>query len=558
MLLYYVVLISFSLLSLMLAHLLVLKKREALFILMFLGFFIWLLYFLILSPSWILANGDLIYMLKTYQKVVEQGVYLFNDIELMEVRPNYVLYPTSFILQGILSIVTSINAEVLMYIPLANFASYIAMVAITWMLIRNVKRDLLPIVVLPIFSFLGLSFTSYFVYSQIIRFLILLQLYILIQKMDRITTLILLIPITVASVLGHVQEPHVFAILISLYLLIYSASRYLFKNEHNYKKENIFYLYYIILMVLILTYDIFPAQSVFEGVIMFIKRLIEDFIYTSPEIVSEKLGIAGVVLTPLEVYIILIGYITVAIYVVYIFLKHLVISIKVKNCKLFALTLTPLIYGFIAVIPFFETGILQDLFWRPMWVFLALISTSSKFLTKYNVNYHKTYNKSRNIVKVIYTAVIIALFLFANIIYNRYHLIPSEVYLHEDRTLNLFTNLPTNIQTQLDYFIGKAQHTVIIDSPDMPGYEISKLLWLMLKRSPPNITTYYLDPEITVYNVSYLNGVIKTRNLAPNINIQNNLCIKEACTVIASTTAISRFQNTSVLLVVGDISIGLR
>lgn len=55
------------------------KVKPFLYAMILWGLLLWPMYFLILSPRWVLANGDLMYMYKVYERTINSSQYLFND-----------------------------------------------------------------------------------------------------------------------------------------------------------------------------------------------------------------------------------------------------------------------------------------------------------------------------------------------------------------------------------------------------------------------------------------------------------------------------------------------
>jgi len=116
--------------------------------------------------------------------------------------------------------------------------------------------------------------------------------------------------------------------------------------------------------------------------------------------------------------------------------------------------------------------------------------------------------------------VALSLFAVSNIIYSRYHILASEVYVHESITVKMLASLKKLILTS-DVLHSQV---LIIDTPKYPSYEITRALILLTNKTYNVII--YLDPEISNYYYSYLNGILKSRGLLgdANVMITSELC----------------------------------
>ena len=160
-------LLSISLYSIFFCISVMLKNSRTIIIVALLyGTALWLIYYAVLGPNWIMANGDLLYMYKVSERTFATGRYPFDDQILLSFRPNYVEYPTPFILQTILSMITSIDTLTLMYIPIVMYSSFILITVLTVLLMKRCSRELLPLATIPILSFMS-PYPKYFIYPQV-------------------------------------------------------------------------------------------------------------------------------------------------------------------------------------------------------------------------------------------------------------------------------------------------------------------------------------------------------------------------------------------------------
>ncbi|MGB9831351.1 MAG: hypothetical protein ACPLSP_04670, partial [Fervidicoccus fontis] len=218
---------------------------------------LWLSYFFILSPLWIAANGDLNRMNAVVSKIIENSHYPFNDSLLLIERPNYVQYPTSFIIQAMLSIVTSLSPEILAYsVPVVMYAAYFINVTITILVLKKNRDKMLDLFAhIPSLSFINIILFLYFVYSNVIRSLIFLLIYVLyiiyLNKGDA-RSFILLITVSIAIVVGHSQEPITMLLLLSIYLS-YSLA---FSSNRNKEMLNRYVKFYIVYLMILVSYSL--------------------------------------------------------------------------------------------------------------------------------------------------------------------------------------------------------------------------------------------------------------------------------------------------------------
>jgi hypothetical protein len=475
------------------------QTKYVVLLLMIWGFVVWHLYYTILTPNWILANGDLILMSKVSEETVSRGFYPFNDETLLSIRSNYVLYPTSFTLQAILSITTSIDTQVLMYVPILMYAIYILVIILTILLMKETPSVLLPFVVLPLLSFVSPK-PTYFVYSHVSRALLFLFLYTYVkvffsQKSPRYVVFTLLL-LAISSSLGHSQEPIMFSIFLALLMVL--------PLIHRIKRSLNILIPGFIFISLVMIYNIYIAILTFQGIALFSKRLLLALTpEASIEAVDQKVSIAQGILTREELALVALGFGVMMVYVAVILLRHLIHVLSTKNIYATTLDLAILLYGGIALLPLIIPGIGADLFWRPLWtLFIALalwplaISHSSRGRVYY-----------RQVSMRLILIIMIALFAFSNLILMRLHLVSSDVYTHEALIVD-------NIAKSS--FVRYLQSTesvriILLDSPYQPAYEIRRALTYLMPETRVEIVVQVLQPEVKWYVLSYLNGVTKLR-----------------------------------------------
>ena len=481
---------------------------------------LWLSYFFILSPLWIAANGDLNYMNAVVNKIIENSHYPFNDSLLLIERPNYVQYPTSFIIQAMLSIVTSLAPEILAYsVPVVMYAAYFINVTITILILKKNRDKMLDLFAhIPSLSFINIILFLYFVYSNVIRSLIFLLIYVLyiiyLNKGDA-RSFILLITVSIAIVMGHSQEPITILLLLSIYLFysfIFSSNR----NKENFNRYVKFYLAYLTILV---SYLLYVAITVSRGIIDLLQKILMLLHKSSMEAFETKLSIAQSVLTPSETSLLIISLSITSFYIICVLILHFIRSLKDNSLKNLLNIFTILTYGIISSLPLIIPSILSDLLFRPFWAlatFLAIYPYMYNHdMIRYDNLSHKQLPKFRRILIGIIIIITITLYGVFGVVYNRIHLTSSEVYVHEAETINyIYSGLGELTKNSM-----LGTNTIgIVDSPNQPGYEISKAL-ILLNISKECII--FTEPFYNFYNLTYLNGITKSRS---HDMYRNKLC----------------------------------
>jgi hypothetical protein len=508
------------------------------------GFTLWAVYYIIWGPNLIMANGDLMYMNKVAEEIVVSGRYPFNDQALLVARPNYVQYPVPFMLQAILSMITSINVTTLMYIPIVMYLIFILVVVIVSLLMKYTSEDLLPLSIIPAISFIT-PYPIYFVYSNLSRALLLLMTYVLFIKSREVkpyyTVSILAVMLSISAILGHVQEPITFGVFYIIYLLSLLIVTILQKNiirYPNYIKQ------IIIFILLVFSYNIYVSIITFHGVLnLLISMLIKLLLESSIETAVTKTSIAQSVLTKEEFITMLIGFIIMMGYVLIQLLKYTVRSFKNKDNETLALGISIFLYGIIALIPFLMPSIGQSLYWRSLWSLFAMISIWTVMITgKQNhsndVENNHIYNNIKIFRKVI-VIIILILYILAVNIYLRVQLISSSVYTHEASTINMLIDSSLIKYLQISHI--SSNNITIIDTPDQPAYETAAALLYLNPNISPCIIM--LDSGVKYYtNIKYLNGLPKIRQLNNNATC-TNLSILNSTIIIIPLNNIQLYKS---------------
>ena len=520
---YIIAILALFLYSISASYLLVHKHSKYLLLLLTLwNLSIWIAYYAVLTPDHFLVTGDLVFMSKVSEEIVAKGHYPFNNEYLISKRPNYVLYPTSFILQTILSMITSIDVWTLMYVPILMHVAILLVLLLTLLLMKKTPSELSLFAALPVLGFVTIRATV-FIYSQITRALLYLLIYVFMstffveynsRKRMEASTIVVLALLAISSILGHSQEPITFSIFLALLTLFFvPLSRRSEKYSHATHLLQI--LTHSFLSTLFI-YNIYIAMLHFQGTISFLSQLLRQLLIAlfpeiSQEVVIQKISIAQGLLTKEELVLVIAGFATTMTYVAILLLKHLIYALRSKNWYEIAFNLAIIVYGLIAISPLLIPGISADLFWRPLWtLFIALALWPL-------VTSHRHNQISRHLILM--TIIIVTFFAFSSTIYSRLHLISSDVYVHESSTARSMVKIS---------FIRSLQSSepvriVVLDSPNQPAYEITGTLQYMISDTKATIAVQALQPNIKWYRLSYLNGLPKLREytMEYSSNIEN-------------------------------------
>jgi hypothetical protein len=503
------------------------------------GSTLWAVYYIILGPNWILANVDLFYMYKVAEEIVVSGHYPFNSQALQAARPNYVQYPIPFMLQAILSIVTSINIATLMYIPIVMYSIFIFIVVMVSLLIKYVPKVLLPLIVIPAISFIT-PYPVYFIYSHVSRALLFLLAFILFIKtreaMPYYTLGILAVMLSISAVMGHSQEPIVFSIFYITFLLSLLVAKIYQKNvilHSNYIKQIIIFI--LIFILLVFSYNVYVSIIVYSSVLNLLISMLTRLFEGSPmETAIAKQSEALSVLTKEEFITMLIGFMIMMGYVAIQLLNYGVRSFKNKDNVNLALNVSIFLYGIIALMPLLIPGIGSDLYWRSLWCLFVAISIwtvmtgQQKHTEVAETNGSYVHYQFKTFKKIVIIMTLILYILAVNI-YLRVHLISSSVYTHEASTVNMLID-----SSFIKFLVSNINNgnITIIDTPDQPVYEIKRaLLYLNMNISPCTITS---DLEIKYYNIKYLNGLPKMRQLSDKDTCTNFNPLNSTIIIVSS------------------------
>ncbi len=527
---YVLTMLALLLYSMLASYLAVSRQgKHLMFLLIMWSLSIWIVVYVALSPSWILANGDLLLMSKVSEEIISDGYYPFKNEYLLDVRPNYVFYPIPFILQAILSMVTSIKVQILIYVSILMYAVYILIITLIFILMKKVPEKFLPLVMLPILSFISPQPIG-FIYSHVSRALLFLFLYVyvrsfLVEKEVK-TSIITLTLLALSSVLGHSQEPITFSIFLMSFIVM------ILLLQHKIKKSFYLLIPGYIFLLSVLTYNTYTAIYVFQSIASLLKHILIALLpESSINVATQKTFIAQGVLKWWEFILLVIGFVAMMLYVIIILLEHLIRALSSQNRHIVAFDLTIIIYGLIALLPLIMPGIGTDLFFRPLWtLFIALSLLPMILISQEEIFFH-----SRNYKRIkVFSAVmvILTLFILSNSIYMRIHLISSTVYTHEASTIDII--LKSGLIKYLQGSEIKIFKVIIIDSPYQPAYEIGRALIYLIAGTKVETIILNIQPEVKEYiSLSYLNGLMKYREfISSKINIEKYI---QTSYVITST-----------------------
>jgi hypothetical protein len=525
-------------------------------IVLFYGFVLWFVYYVMLGPLWSITGTDALFGSKLIERIVVTGRYPWNDQTLLSHKPEYVYYPSVFMLEALLAIVLNINVKTLWYTPLTMYLCVALVATLVVSLLRSIRSNYIKLLVaLPIANWIIFN-PVWFSYSNVTRALLFLLMYMifikLLEKPIRIVHVIPISVLTIAIILAHSQESLTHSIFIALYLLVFIVLRIAFKKI--FKTDIATSMMLLIPMILLgfyTLYSFYVSTKLYRNIFTFIFSYINELfslltgsLFT--KVYQSRSALVHATLTKYETSILILGFALMTLYTFIILLKFIIIELKRRqHLDMLAFGISIIIYGFIAISPLLVPDIGVDLFWRGFWcIFTAIAIWSARLSYIYELNNSNTKYTIATIL-----VIVMSLFVLANIILARYHLISSAVYVHQAKTIQKL--LSTSFLSILNNSI-TMKNIVIVDSVDQPYYEITTTI---LSAYIPQIRfRYYIlttPPGTLCYNVTYLNGLLKCNDIPVKYygdeehtnykNAKNVLlfCIGSYCSIASSTPPVS-------------------
>jgi len=125
--------------------------RMFIIIVLFYGFVLWFVYYVMLGPLWSITGTDALFGSKLIERIVVTGRYPWNDQTLLSHKPEYVYYPSVFMLEALLAIVLNINVKTLWYTPLTMYLCVALVATLIVSLLRSIRSNYIKLLVaLPI------------------------------------------------------------------------------------------------------------------------------------------------------------------------------------------------------------------------------------------------------------------------------------------------------------------------------------------------------------------------------------------------------------------------
>ncbi|MGC9107173.1 MAG: hypothetical protein ACP5IE_03155, partial [Infirmifilum sp.] len=274
-----------------------------------------------------------------------------------------------------------------------------------------------------------------------------------------------------------------------------------------------------------------------HGIINLLQEIFMLLHKSSIETFETKLSIAQSVLTPSETSLLIISLVITSFYIFCVLILHFIRSLKNNSLKNLLNIFTILTNGIISSLPLIIPSILGDLLFRPFWVLAAFLAIYPYIYNHNIIRYenlsHKQLSKLRRFLIAIIVIITVTLYGIFGVVYNRIHLMSSEVYIHEAETINyIYSGLNEFTENNM-----LSTNTFgIVDSPNQPGYEISRALILL---NISKICIIFTEPFYNFYNLTYLNGIIKSRNL----NMYSNILCKIMPEYVITRATDASFDN---------------
>lgn len=199
------------------------------------------------------------------------------------------------------------------------------------------------------------------------------------------------------------------------------------------------------ILYIILFFSINALHSIltYSSILKFLLKLIK-YIFTrvSFDALLVKKEVAAQVLTTFEIGILLSALLFNAILIFLFLIKNLKESFAERDIRVSSVVIANNIFYIISGLVIFYYGILSDLIFRPLWMFMCfLLLTCMITLDSRNMKKKRIYFSKNNSSIRFLLYVSMSLFIMGNLIYSRYHLLTSSVYTHESSTIKILSSL---------------------------------------------------------------------------------------------------------------------
>jgi len=463
--------------------------------------FIHVMFFL--DARFVTGSSEANFFAMLADEIIERSRYP-QDTVVAIYKPEYYYYPASSTLLAILSQLLHINPSALISYPITHYVITPIFLAIIYKIATSTENRVQRLLVMLSTSYLvalNIGNMLYFVYNNIARYLLLLIILTLIPKESSTQNLASYVILAIAASLYHSQEPTFSMIILTLMLIFYIFSHVTDQN----KKSSTRVLYkFLIFAIVWCVITFYVAFGIVGNIIKFIEELINSLLRAEITSMRVKYEVASTILTPIEIAIVLFGFILFA-------LMEMVILIAVYR-KGYLNSFGKVIFLTLLVVTIFQSIqfiSVKDIYLTLRWLFsisilLTLIWTNG--LNKDTAGSEAILSILRyEKVKKLLNATLV-LFILALMVFNRVHLLSSPLYLHEASSYMKLNHMREIIES-IEF-----REITIIDSEDLPYYELSNFI---IGNFPGHYVIKYVTlhehEEGGCYLYSYLNGNCKPR-----------------------------------------------
>jgi hypothetical protein len=455
-------------------------------------------------------------------------------------RPEYVSYPSPYILWAIISEITSIQTYLLMLSPILTYSMYILFLWIVLDALNTVEKQLKPMIVALLISIFIVNYrlTEIFIYQNYGRVLLLFALYLvfkeLISNSSKLRPLLIIIIINI--MLSHSES--------SIALLVASLGLVIELLEKSKRKVDVTLIPLIALIAFCLYY--FYNITYFSiSLIDMLKKTLEYLLKQGSEIITA--GLAKY--TPSD-YTLL----ELALYAISLFLLSLSalasfiigIAIFLRHRKI-AFYLGPLaLIGISVILLFWFSPYKSDISLKfiPSLSIMATISFIELSKEGYLKTYFKKHFKFLGYILIIFAVLIILGFAIRSdswifsTSYSPYH--STMLVLDSSGSTELLANAGN-------------YKLILVDSPSLPYYFIRDYVAPRLE-IPYSVAI--AKPENLYYNYHLINGILMPRTMEGFLPLSANILQRHEL-VIGTPDTLTTLKWVSIVFNAGLISVGI-
>lgn len=457
-------------------------------------------------------------------------------------RAEYVSYPSSFILWAILSEITSIPTNILIFLPILTYSMYILLLWVMLDALNTVEMPFRPMIAALLSIFIvNFKLTEVFIYQNYGRTLLLFTLFLLIKELmsDRIKSrawIIVIIISTINVIFSHSES--------SIALLIASTGFIVKLLERSKESKNAI-LIPLIALVAFSLYHFYNVTYFAVALIDMLKKTLEYILKESSEIIiAGSAKYTPYDYTTLELVLYGISLFLLSLSALVAFTIGVMTYLRDKKIPFYLGSLTFIGASFILIFwfsPYKSDISLKFLPALSIVTVLSFIEVSKEgYLRTF---FKKHFNFLRNVLIVCSILIILGFAIRSN------SGVFSNLYCSYRNTLSLldFSGLIKFLATMKGYKL------VFVDSPSLPYYFTRDYI---VPRLGISYNVIISQPEVLNYNYRLVNGILMSRPIMNFPSLSTNI-LQGRELIMGAPDVLVTSNCTSILFNIGLVSIGI-